>query len=61
MFYHLLYPFHEIFSGFNVFRYNTFRSIYASLTALAVCLLIGPLVIRYLKRRAPMKHAFTRW
>ena len=33
MLYHLLYPLHTTFSVFNVFRYITFRTIYASLTA----------------------------
>ncbi len=48
MLYHLLYPFHTTFSAFNVFRYITFRTIYASLTALLICLLLGPWVIRKL-------------
>ncbi|MBF0635114.1 MAG: phospho-N-acetylmuramoyl-pentapeptide-transferase, partial [Nitrospinae bacterium] len=51
MLYNLLYPLHETFSAFNVFRYITFRSIYAALTALAVVLVLGPVVIEYLKRR----------
>jgi phospho-N-acetylmuramoyl-pentapeptide-transferase len=29
MLYHLLYPLHEVYSIFNVFRYITFRTIYA--------------------------------
>jgi len=33
MLYHLLYPLHTLFSALNVFRYITFRTIYASLTA----------------------------
>ncbi len=41
MLYHLLYPFHEAVSFLNVFRYITFRTIYATLTALALTLLIG--------------------
>jgi len=48
MLYHLLYPLHTVFSAFNVFRYITFRTIYASLTALLICLLLGPWVIRKL-------------
>ncbi|MCK4389485.1 MAG: phospho-N-acetylmuramoyl-pentapeptide-transferase [Desulfobacterales bacterium] len=48
MLYHLLYPLHTSFSAFNVFRYITFRTIYASLTALLICLLLGPWVIRKL-------------
>ena len=48
MLYHLLYPLHTDISAFNVFRYITFRTIYASLTAFVVCFLLGPWVIRRL-------------
>lgn len=48
MIYHLLYPLHTSFSVFNVFRYITFRTIYASLTAFLICFLLGPWVIRKL-------------
>jgi phospho-N-acetylmuramoyl-pentapeptide-transferase len=47
--YHLLYPLHTAFSFFNVFRYITFRTIYAILTALLISFLIGPWLIRKLK------------
>ena len=50
MLYHLLYPLRETFSAFNVFRYITFRMIYASLTAFLICFFIGPWVIRRLSR-----------
>ena len=50
MLYHLFYPLKTVFGGFNVFRYITFRSIYAILTALIVCFVIGPWVIRQLTR-----------
>ena len=36
MLYHLLYPLNKLFSGFNVFKYITFRSAGAVLTALIV-------------------------
>ncbi len=49
MFYHLLYPLHEIYSVFNVFRYITFRTIYAAITALVICFILGPWLIRKLK------------
>ena len=49
MFYHLLYPLHEYFSFFNVFRYITFRTIYAILTGLLISFVIGPWVIQKLK------------
>ena len=51
MLYHLLYPLHTTFSAFNVFRYITFRTIYASLTALLICWLLGPWTIRKLAER----------
>jgi phospho-N-acetylmuramoyl-pentapeptide-transferase len=50
MLYHLLYPLHTTFSVFNVFRYITFRTIYAVLTALLISFLLGPWLIRYLKK-----------
>jgi len=49
MLYHLLYPLHGQISAFNVFRYITFRTIYASLTAFLICFLLGPWVIRKLR------------
>jgi phospho-N-acetylmuramoyl-pentapeptide-transferase len=44
--YSLLYPLHTIFPLFNVFRYITFRTIYATITALLITLLLGPWFIR---------------
>ncbi len=46
MIYHLLYPLSDMVSSFNVFRYITFRTIYASITALIICFLFGPWLIR---------------
>ena len=51
MLYHLLYPLHEFFGGFNVFRYITFRAIGAVLTALFIVLLFGGRFIAALQRR----------
>jgi phospho-N-acetylmuramoyl-pentapeptide-transferase len=48
MFYEFLYPLHEYFSVLNIFRYITFRTIYGSLTAFLICLLLGPFVIKRL-------------
>lgn len=50
MIYHLLYPLSAQISAFNVFRYITFRSIYALLTALVISILLGPWVIKQLRR-----------
>ncbi|HPC73183.1 MAG TPA: phospho-N-acetylmuramoyl-pentapeptide-transferase [Syntrophales bacterium] len=49
MIYHLLYPLHETYSYFNVFRYITFRTIYAAITALLICFVLGPWLIRKLE------------
>ena len=49
MLYHLLYPLHDLHSFFNVFRYITFRTIYAILTALLISFIIGPWLIEKLK------------
>ena len=49
MLYHLLYPLHELFSFFNVFRYITFRTIYSILTALLISFIIGPWLIKKLR------------
>ena len=42
MLYHLLYPLASEFSVFNVFRYITFRTGAATLTALFLSFLVGP-------------------
>jgi phospho-N-acetylmuramoyl-pentapeptide-transferase len=49
MLYLLLYPLHETFSAFNVFRYITFRTAWATITALMIAFLLGPWLIRKLK------------
>jgi len=49
MLYHLLYPLSKTFSGFNVFRYLTFRSAGAVITALLVSFILGPWIIRRLR------------
>jgi phospho-N-acetylmuramoyl-pentapeptide-transferase len=51
MLYHLLYPLRDFVSAFNVFRYITFRSAYAAITALLISFLLGPLFLRMLKAR----------
>ncbi|MCG8591865.1 MAG: phospho-N-acetylmuramoyl-pentapeptide-transferase [Proteobacteria bacterium] len=50
MLYHLLYPLHEVFSVFNVFRYITFRTAAATLTALFLSFLVGPWIIDRLSK-----------
>lgn len=51
MLYNLLYPLADEVSLFNLFRYLTFRTGGAVLTALLVSFLLGPAVIRLLKSR----------
>jgi len=63
--YHLLYPLKSVFGGFNVFRYITFRTIFAILTALIISLVIGSWFIRklrelqigqYIREDGPQSH-----
>ncbi len=50
MLYWLLVPLKEYISFFNVFRYITVRTFLAASTALLLSLLLGPLLIRLLKK-----------
>ncbi len=50
MLYYLLFEkLRQFFSPFNVFKYITFRAAYATITALLICLVLGPFVIRKLR------------
>ena len=51
MIYNFIYPLSDIFSPFNLFRYLTFRSIAAFLTALVISFLIGGSLIRWLRSK----------
>lgn len=50
MLYHLLYPLTKYVSGFNLFRYITFRTAGATVTAIIICLILGPFFINLLRR-----------
>ncbi|MFQ5675157.1 MAG: phospho-N-acetylmuramoyl-pentapeptide-transferase [bacterium] len=50
MFYYLFYPLREIISGFNIFRYITFRSASAAITALFISFVVGPYIIKKLRQ-----------
>ena len=50
MLFHLLYPLHTEFFVFNVFRYVTFRTACATLTALVLSLILGPRLIGRLRQ-----------
>lgn len=49
MLYIWLYPFHKEFSFLNVFRYQSFRIIYAAVTAFLIAFVLAPWVIRKLQ------------
>src|SRR6185295_9177351 len=51
MLYRWLYPLAKFFPAFNVFRYITFRTAMAAVTALLIALALGGPMIRLLKRR----------
>jgi len=48
--YHLLYPLHTEFSALYVFKFITFRTIYAAITALVISFLLGPWLIDKLSK-----------
>jgi phospho-N-acetylmuramoyl-pentapeptide-transferase len=65
MLYYLLYPLRNSISGFNVFRYITFRSAWAALTALIISFIFGPWLIermrsiklgQYIREEGPKSH-----
>ncbi len=45
MLYAFLYPLHTTYSAFNVFRYITFRTLLAAITALSISFVLGPWLI----------------
>ena len=49
MLYYIFYPLRDMWFGFNVFRYITFRAAMASLTAFLVSLVFGQMIIKWLK------------
>lgn len=50
MLYRLLYPLREIWFGFNVFRYITFRAAMGAVTAFLLSIILGPFLIKWLYR-----------
>ena len=48
MFYYLS-ELRDIFSGFNIFRYITFRAAMAGLTTFVLCIVFGPFIIKRLR------------
>ena len=56
MLYLLLYHLHKVHPGFNVLRYETFRSVVAGLAALALSLALGPLLIERFRSAVSYTH-----
>ena len=50
LYYFFYFVMRDYFSPFNVFRYITVRTAFASLTALFLCLVMGPWLIRKLRK-----------
>lgn len=50
MLYYLLYPLHQNYGAFHVFKYITFRTFAASITSVLFCMLAGPAYIRFLQK-----------
>lgn len=55
MFY-FLHPLKDVSMIFNLFRYITFRSAAAAITAFLICVCLGPALIRWLKRLNATAH-----
>ena len=70
MLYYLLFPLADDFGLFNVFRYLTFRTGGATVTALFISFVLGPYIIRWLKSKqsegqpiredGPQSHLLTK-
>jgi len=65
MLYYLLFPLRNTISGFNVFRYITFRTAWAALTALVISFILGPWLIdrmrqiklgQFIREEGPKSH-----
>jgi len=63
--YYLLYPLRNSIVGFNVFRYITFRTAFAALTALVISFILGPWLIerlrgikmgQFIRQEGPQSH-----
>ena len=52
MLYTLLFPLRNVLGGLNLFQYITFRAAMAAITAFLFGVILGPWIIRALKRRA---------
>ena len=48
---YFLYPLHPHFGVLNVFKYITFRTFGAAITSVLLCMLMGPMFIRYMQKK----------
>ena len=51
MLFHLLYPLHPRFNFLNVFKYITFRTFGSAITAVLLCMALGPSFIKFLQSK----------
>src|ERR1700730_2705445 len=65
MLYSLLSPLRNVISGFNVFRYITFRTAFAAITAMLISFILGPWLIdrmtkikigQFIREEGPKSH-----
>lgn len=49
MLYHIFYPLRDFWFGFNIFRYITFRAVFASVTAFLLTVILAPYCIKKLE------------
>ena len=59
MLYPLFFPFADQFQAFNLFRYITFRSGGAAVTALLISFLFGPHIIAWLRSKQAMGSRYA--
>ena len=51
MLYHLFVPLEKILSGFRLFRYVSFRAAFAAILAFLVATIVGPGIVKSLRKR----------
>jgi phospho-N-acetylmuramoyl-pentapeptide-transferase len=56
MLYYIFYPLRDLWFGFNVFRYLSFRAVMASLTAFLLSVILGPIIIKGLRELSFGQH-----
>ena len=49
MFYHIFYQLKDLWFGFNIFRYITFRASMAAVTSFAICIIFGSVIVELLR------------